>query len=334
MQSQIERITSEKELWENKYEQKRRALKEIEQSLTKANTDLEKKLSLLGQQVDKIEDEKRQMEDNYQEEIQNLQMQVQALDNSAGAAYFYGSAHAEDVLKLKAQVQDLERELSDLQSTYDRDKALWEGKCQFLESQKETYKRDLNEQQRKFELTLEQLQKRGSIDKDKFENNQQALIKVIESKYNNKIKEMMDTHQMVLNESSSKVKRLENEVKLLNDKIQMDNRGKQNEYGNLEKKVQEMVENEKRYLAELDEVKMERDRRIQDYQRQLDKDKENYRYKLSEYEQKAKDAESKRSQLMFEFEKERAKWQLEKDNLQSKTHEMEELNDKLNHRKE
>jgi len=45
-----------------------------------------------------------------------------------------------------------------------------------------------------------------------------------------------------------------------------------------------MFENEKRYLVELDEVKMERDRRIQDYQRQLDKDKENYRYKLSEYE--------------------------------------------------
>lgn len=182
-----------------------------------------------------------------------------------------------------------------MQSTYDRDKALWEGKCQFLESQKETYKRDLNEQQRKFELTLEQLQKRGSLDKDKFENNQQALIKVIESKYNNKIKEMMDTHQIVLNESSSKVKRLENEVKLLNEKIQMDQRGKQNEYGSMEKKVQEMVESEKRLLSELDEVKIERDRRIQDYQRQLDKDKENYRYKLSEYEQKAKDAESKRS---------------------------------------
>ncbi len=43
-------------------------------------------------------------------------MQIQALDQSAGTAYYYGSAHAEDVLKLKSQVQDLERELSDLQS--------------------------------------------------------------------------------------------------------------------------------------------------------------------------------------------------------------------------
>ena len=84
----------------------------------------------------------------------------------------------------------------------------------------------------------------------------------------------------------------------------------------------------------MDEVKFERDRRIQDYQKQIDKDKENYRNKLTDYEQKAKDSENKRSQLMFEFEKERAKWQLEKDNIQNKVHEMEELLDKLNHRKE
>lgn len=95
------------------------------------------------------------MEEQFQDEIQSLNQQIQALDSSAGAAYYYGSAHAEDVLKYKSQVQDLERELSDLQSTYDRDKALWEGKCQFLETQKETYKRDLIESQKKFEITLE-----------------------------------------------------------------------------------------------------------------------------------------------------------------------------------
>ena len=83
----------------------------------------------MTQQVEKHDDEKVQMEANYQDEITNLQMQIQQLDSSAGAAYYYGSAHAEDVMKLKNEMQDLERELSDLQSTYDRDKALWEGKC-------------------------------------------------------------------------------------------------------------------------------------------------------------------------------------------------------------
>jgi hypothetical protein len=55
---------------------------------------------------------------------------------------------------------------------YDKDKALWEGKCIFLENQKESYKKDLNESQRKFEITLEQLQKRGHSTHDKYESNQ------------------------------------------------------------------------------------------------------------------------------------------------------------------
>ena len=58
---------------------------------------------------------------------------------------------------MKAQLQETERELQDLQSNYDRDKALWEGKVLFLETQKDNYKRDLLDSQRKFEVTLEQL---------------------------------------------------------------------------------------------------------------------------------------------------------------------------------
>ena len=41
----------------------------------------------------------------------------------------------------------------------------------FLETQKDNYKKDLVESQRKFELTLEQLQKRGDHNKEKTENN-------------------------------------------------------------------------------------------------------------------------------------------------------------------
>ena len=57
-QSQIERITSEKELWENKYEQKRKALKEIESSLSRTNSELEQQVKQLRQQLDKVNREK------------------------------------------------------------------------------------------------------------------------------------------------------------------------------------------------------------------------------------------------------------------------------------
>ncbi len=172
------------------------------------------------------------------------------------------------------------------------------------------------------------------MDKDKFENNQQSLIKVIENKYKNQIKEMLETHQCMQSESQSKIKRLESEVKMLNEKLQMDARGKMSEYSSLEKKVIELSENEKRLLNDFEEIKTERDRRIQEYQRQMDKDKEQYRQKLSEYEQKAKESESRRASLMFEYEKERAKWQLERDNLLSQKSENLETIEKLQTRKD
>ena len=40
----------------------------------------------------------------------------------------------------------------------------------------------------------------------------------------------------------------------------------------------------------------------------MEKDKEQFKVKLGEYEQKAKESENRRAALMFEFEKERAKW--------------------------
>ena len=96
----------------------------------------------------------------------------------------------------------------------------------------------------------------------------------------------------------------------------------------------ELSENEKRLLVEMEEVKKERERRIHDLQRQMEKDKDAYKLKLTEYEMKAKESESRRSSLMFEFEKERAKWQLEKDNLNNIRSELTEQVEKLQLRKD
>ena len=46
-QAQVDRVTSEKELWESKYEQKRKALKDSETQLGKKISDLEKQNSII-----------------------------------------------------------------------------------------------------------------------------------------------------------------------------------------------------------------------------------------------------------------------------------------------
>ena len=256
------------------------------------------------------------------------------LDSSAGQAYYYGSAQAEDLMKIKASLQETERELQDLQSNYDRDKALWEGKVMFLETQKDNYKKDLVESQRKFELTLEQLQKRGSHDKEKNENNQQAMIKVIEGKYKAQIKDMMETHQALNVDSKGKVRRLESELAAITEKLNAATQNRQEDIGQLEKKLLEAQSNETRLASELEEVKNEKNRRITEYQSQIEKEKENYKQRITEAEKKAKEAESRRAQLLFSVEKERANWVLEEEHSRRKQTELEEFIARLEQSKE
>ena len=47
---------------------------------------------------------------------------------------------------------------------------------------------------------------------------------------------------------------------------------------------------------------------MSDFHKQLDKEKGEYRQRMGEYEAKVKEAEKVRSQYMFEYEKERARW--------------------------
>lgn len=51
----------------------------------------------------------------------------------------------------------------------------------------------------------------------------------------------------------------------MNERIQIESRGKQSEYGQYEKKVYDLLENEKRLNADIEELKIERDRRLSDY---------------------------------------------------------------------
>lgn len=66
------------------------------------------------------------------------------------------------------------------------------------------------------------------------------MIKVIESKYSAKIREMMDTHTQVVGEAQAKVRRLEAELKQINERYHVEQRGKITEQGNLEKRCMEL----------------------------------------------------------------------------------------------
>jgi len=116
---------------------------------------------------------------------------------------------------------------------------------------------------------------------------------------------------------SEKIKTLEKDNRQLQNRLQLEQRDKMSDHGSMEKKVQDLIENEAKLQREIDELKQERDRKIMDNQKALEKERETFKSKINEVEQKSKELENKRSTMLFEFEKERAKWSLEKDFLSS-----------------
>lgn len=228
----------------------------------------------------------------------------------------------------------MEKEHIDLKNNYDKDQALWTEKQKFLESQRDQLKRDSADSQRKFEMTLEQLQRRETIEKDQFEANQNTLIQTIEAKYKNQLKEMSENSTSQTSEKDTKIKVLEKENRSLKDKLHLEQRERSSNSGNLEKKNIDLVEINKKMMHEMDHVKAERDRRMMDHSKELEHQKDIFKQKYQEIESKCKEADNKRTTLVFEFEKELAKWQLQKDHLIQQRTEQEDNNSKLSRRNE
>ena len=86
----------------------------------------------------------------------------------------------------------------------------------------------------------------------------------------------METHQALNVDSKSKIKRLETQLSDVTEKLTSATQNRQEDIGTLEKRLQEMQSSEARLSAELEEVKNERNRRVSEYQSQIDKEKETF----------------------------------------------------------
>lgn len=217
--------------------------------------------------------------------------------------------------KLKKQVMDLDKEFNDVQSKYSCDQELWANRSTFFEQQKDIAKADLAEAQKKFAETIEQLQKRSSVDKEKQDQNHTALISSLDQKHRNQIKELSETYERKLNEIIQKNKQYEKEIKNMNDQHQFEQRSKQSEQNVQDKKITEYQDLAKKLSKDLDDVKSEKEKKMLEYQKMFEREREANKAKLQEAESKFAEADGKRSALYLEFEKERARWSVERDQL-------------------
>ena len=316
----VEKFNTERATLEEKYEAKRKAIKENEINYQKRISQLEKDKLILTAQLTTLEGKKNEFERKCSSNNEGFNNQIQELKESFNNERKSLLAEIENYREV---VHQLEQEIAEIQANYDKDRALWEGKHGFLEQQRDQAKRDLQEAQKKFEAALSQLQKARNLDKESGEANQNSLISAMEKRYQTKIQEMQESFAQQLRELTERKEKVEKELKALNEKVMLENYGKTSQQHSNDKKILELLENEKRLLREIEELKLERDTKIIDYQKRFDKEAENLRAKVRELEQKYKESESRKSALLFEHEKEKAKWNVEKDYLATQNAELQ-----------
>ena len=103
---------------------------------------------------------------------------------------------------------------------------LWENKHNFLIQQRDSAKSDLAEAHKKFDATLEQIQKKSLLDREKLEGTTNTLIASIESRHSSQTKDMQENYQSQLSTLTGKNKSLEKELRGVREELELKRRGR------------------------------------------------------------------------------------------------------------
>ena len=285
------------------------------QLMTKDKDNLTDKLNNLQRAYDELKE-------NYNnDKIQN-EKQINLLTQENNS--FKSNLNSNEK-SMKSKIVELESLLMDKTSQHEKDQILWEGKIKFVEQQRDNLKKEQIDSNKRFEAMLETIQKKSNSEKERLESTTQNSISNLEQKYNKQIKDIQDNHNKLYTELINNNKELEKELKSLRLESEM-SKNKNFNPGDLTKKLDE-INKEKEKLKQREEaIKNEYDGKYAELMSTTDKDKEVLKKRITDIERSLREAEGKRGALLLELEKEKAKWNIEKDNLTTKYN---ELSDKL-----
>ncbi len=327
----LDRMNEEKGNLEQKYEKVKRGANDEQSKNSRVIQELERDKAILQEKINNLEGQLGDLKTKYQTESHSYNLQITNMRESSDSEKKPLLAEVE---KYKALALQLEADKTELMAMYEKDRTLWEGKFNFLEQQKEQAKSDLSETLKKFETTLIHLQRARNSEKTEHESTLSEMLISIERKYQSQISDMTDSHSRMIQELEDKIRKQEKEIRAMNDKNYLESQGKLGSQVLNEKRLAEYMDKEKKLLSELEILKLDREAKVTEYQKTLDHEREIWKNKLQDLEQRVKDGENKRSQMIFDLEKERARWNIEKDHLTTKLIEVQDNLTNLEKKKE
>ena len=130
----MERELQERQTLEQKYEKLKKQIKEQETSFNKQISQLEKERAVAVEKFSSADQKRAEIQQRFQVDVSQLTKELERTKEQLSATTKHFSGELERWKQANLQI---EQDKNDILTNYDRDKALWDGKFQFLEQQKE-----------------------------------------------------------------------------------------------------------------------------------------------------------------------------------------------------
>jgi Guanylate-binding protein, N-terminal domain/Guanylate-binding protein, C-terminal domain len=312
MNFNLKTLEKEKQILEKKLDEKKKAFKALESLTSKEIAGMERERAVLEEKLSYCDRKRTKIEQYYQEMVNSLQIQ---LSNKPNNTFITPNSELEG---LKLQISKLERDISAKQTTYDRDKSLWENKFNFLVQQRDYSRKELLSAQEKFDQIIEELKKKHSIDREKQENSSNSLISSLENRYNTQMNEMQLRYEQTIKEMRDKNRQNEKSIQNITEELENEKRERSNLALSFEKKIQFYMENEKKYIKELSQEKSNKENCAAQMLEKFSKERDEWRSKIFDCEKKIKELDHQKSQTLVQSEKDRVRLTLEKEEILSK----------------
>jgi len=311
----VDRLTQEKDILDRKLTQKRKELKDSEESFMKQITALEKERAIATEKLASLESRLADTETRHSQELASALRSASERKDPDSKAFVL----QQELERLQVRVFEAEKEMADKTSAYDRDKTLWDNKFNFLIAQRDAARTELANSQRKFEQNLEEVRKLALTDKEKPSGAQQ-----IEARFSAQLREMQENASAKAQELLERNKGLERDLRIAREELELERREKNSNSGSLSFRLQELTDTETKLKAQLQTQTSLWERRLTEEKEAYDREKTGLKGKLAAMEERMSEAEGLHSQLYLETEKEKARSAMDRDHLLAQKNELQE----------
>jgi len=233
---------------------------------------------------------------------------------------------SKDNILLREKLQKLEQNYNKLTNNYDNEKSNWENKFLFINQQKELLDKDLEELKNKYNSNMDQLQKKIFEERERLEQIYKKSLLDGDNIHNEQINQAQSTFNKKYEEVNVQNNNLIAENATLTKKIEDYEINSKNAVNEIDKKLKDALEQEKKYRMQYDNLKKEKENKIISLKKQIESEKKKNKVKIEELEAKLQEYEGKQNNINTNFIKDKA---VNDKNLENKITYIQQLNDTL-----